>query len=203
MKKYKVKLQAGDHVDSEGLSLREYENLGNRFIESGCPRLEFPMVMKEGGFPSQKYFGWSEHFGGFYHAGSGAFKGRLLAYSEIMELAEPEASNDWHERGELPSVGDIVEYAGVRGREGRVYDEWREGDRLEILVIKKINDELVPVCFNQRYESVSSMGVEFLRPIKTDRQKAIEKALEFFYIETTDFLGKLYDVGLLKLTEEK
>lgn len=207
MKKYKIKLQSGDYVASSGLSLKQYEEIGNRFIDDGCPRLEFPNVNVEPGFPAQKWFGWSRAWGGFYHANVSAFEGRLLTYSEIMELAVDEK---WS--GEcFPVVGSIVEYCGTGKIEGRVYDEWRAGDKLEVMCLKSINGETVPVCFNLRYESVSSMGVEFLRPIKSDREKAIEFAHEIIkshrkeignYNDKTQ-LGALYDTGLLKLPEEK
>ena len=205
MQTFKLKLMPGDYVSSFGITLQQYEEIGNRFIEDGCPRLEFPMVHELGGVQDQKWFGWSQKYNGFYHACSEAFDGRLLTYSEIMELAEPEASTDWHERGELPPIGYECEFIGFTDRctenekqaKGQIvqiachFDA--QGCKVAGFIYRLRNGEIL----------ISQARADRFSAIKTDRQKAIEKALEFFDIETTDFLGKLYDAGLLKLPEEK
>ena len=198
MQKYKIKLQAGDYLPTGGLSEKDYYEIGNRFMEDGCPKLEFPRVDGHGGFIDQDFFGWSKRWGGFYHAASEAFDGRILRYSEVMELAEPEASTDWHERGELPPVGTRC--------------EWSANERCFEPCTILIYHAGCVVFYHTKYPAnvrlLKLEGITF-RPIKSDRQKAIEKALEYlpFGDATNEYsikcLGIIYDAGLLKLPEEK
>jgi hypothetical protein len=78
MKKYKVKLKPGDYIAKGSLNVDQYGEIGHRFIDDGCPKLEFPRINDFGGFNDQEYFGWAKAWGGFYHADCRAFDGSRL-----------------------------------------------------------------------------------------------------------------------------
>lgn len=200
MQKYKIKLMPGDHLSSYGITLAQYEEIGNRFIDDGCPRNEFPMSENAGGFRDEDFFGWSAHWGGFYHACESAFSGRLLSCFQVMEK---ETGADWFERGELPPQHENIEWCGKRG-----------GYWVKARVIDYTEEQ---ICFlhhdNQKYKpykmEVFNIADINIRPIKSDREKAIEEAVEFLPFvginenSAVEFLGKLYDAGLIRLPEQK
>lgn len=201
MKKYKIKLQAGDYVASFGVSLKQYEELGNRFIDDGCARCEFPAVGCPEGYPKQDFFGWANNCGGLFHGNKNPFKGRLLTYSEIMELDEKEI--DHGEVRMKPAAHENIEWCGKRGGfwvKSRVVDCTAE----QICLLHHSDQKYKPHKMEVFYFNDIN-----IRPIKSGREKAIEKAVEHLPFvginedSANEFLGKLYDAGLLKLPKEK
>lgn len=113
-------------------------------------------------------------------------------------------SNEWY------AVGEFVEYIGTNTKDSRCYDEWIEGDKIEVIALRNVGGEMLPIVFNLRHESASAMMIEYLRPIKSDREKAIEAGVEVISnarLSVMDgnalYIGALYDAGLLRLPEDK
>ena len=109
-------------------------------------------------------------------------------------------SNEWFERGELPPVGVECEYLGC----SKKWDKCKIVFTSEYVVVIEgagTLNELVQVAFN------FGDWPKF-RPIKTDKEKAIEAALSVMSTKTISntqrkTINKLYDAGLLRLPEDK
>lgn len=115
--------------------------------------------------------------------------------------------NSWYEKGELPPVGMIVSYYNSDENpdpEGTCTDDWKNGDNLEVLAFRKVNGSILPIVFNIRDETASCLIIQYIRPIKSDREKAIEEMKEIVNSVKADvltqdlFLGAIYDAGYRK-----
>lgn len=191
-KKYKIKLQPGDYCRRD-MGEEKYREVAQRFFDDGCPECE-----SRGSFKDCEYFGWLDG-DGFYHA-QFAMAGRLLTYDEVMELAEPDG--EWDGEG-LPPVGEKVLYTCVHTPSlGVPKGEWVSG------TIIHYHDGFVWTSDN----GLRALDNTKFRPLKSDRDKAIEAALlldpflpgtEFGILSRHDFCGVLFDAGLLRLPEDK
>ena len=120
-------------------------------------------------------------------------------------------SNKWFERGELPPVGSecvvdskACESKFVRRFHGKTVNILMHmtdhtGDRLAIFSMPDPSDKTC-LCFH-------GMIAGCFRPIKSDREKAIE-AMEEIWNSSIDLCAtsvfeKAYDAGLLRLPEDK
>ena len=102
--------------------------------------------------------------------------------------SKPEVDNSWHERGELPPVGGVCE-AMING-------EWIAAEVLR----HRINSAGMNVA---AVMSCASFGVYWaadFRPLRTEREKAIDAACEVIggVIGGRLIIERLYDAGLLK-----
>lgn len=102
---------------------------------------------------------------------------------------------NWHDRGELPPVGEECE----------VYIEQRNcWAKVKVLAVD--GDYIV---WRNGSDNKSYIGTnkDNVRPIRTEREKAIEAASkiaeEHNKSGAKEFYGALYDAGLLRLPEEK
>jgi len=122
--------------------------------------------------------------------------------------------NLWDGKGEFPVVGTVAEfYHDETNRSERIcVDSWKNGDKLECLAIRKVGMDNLPVFFNMRDQTASCIVRMRYRPIKSDREKAIEAAMEVALSQAyfgdslsicERFAVGLYETGLLRLPEDK
>ena len=106
-------------------------------------------------------------------------------------------SNEWFERGELPPSQTRCEMF-VCGKWIAVY----------VVAIDCANNLLVVREESNGDYTGRVPKAEFYRPIKTDKEKAVEAALSVMSTKTISntqrkTINKLYDAGLLRLPEDK
>ena len=114
-------------------------------------------------------------------------------------------SNEWFERGELPPVG--VRFEAYFERDS--VPNWSAG------IVAYKSDEHIILMFDNgdevHYTASSLARMAKFRPIRTEREKAIEAAalvIEINHGSSGSLLYKkycesLYDAGLLRLPEDK
>lgn len=113
------------------------------------------------------------------------------------------SDNSWFEEGELPPVGSIVEFCNKKKEKERIcIDDWKNGDKLEVLAIRKVGLSDLPIVFNLRDNTASAVIMEMIRPIKTERELAIE-AMHLIANQNGSCanicaMEKLYDAGYRK-----
>lgn len=110
-------------------------------------------------------------------------------------------SNEWFERGELPPVGFTQDECELTGL---CYERFAE-----FQVVAHVKSKAIVAI--TKY-SCGSTGVwanaleqRFFKPIRTDREKAIEAAMKIHmpFDSDEEGFGALYDAGLLRLPEDK
>ena len=106
------------------------------------------------------------------------------------EMTITTQDNSWHERGELPPVGTVCEYLPINCWTRCVVEFI--GNKYAILGVQEFE-----VC-------VEIENIDF-RPLRTEREKAIDAALSVLHIGGNDntrsakfIIEKLYDAGMLK-----
>lgn len=106
-------------------------------------------------------------------------------------------SNDWFEKGELPPVGIECEY-----KLGHFWKHCKvKGDAFDY------GHRIVLVQIGEGCKTTGES--KWFRPIKSEREKAIEAALEFtkdtvFVEHSVKKLATIwYDAGMLRLPEDK
>ncbi len=201
--KYKIKLQAGDYCLRD-MGEDKYREVAQRFFDDGCHKKE-----TVGNFKGFDLFGWdssSDNLSGFRHANNPAVYGnqrRKFTYDQIMELAEPEPQGEWG--GEvLPPVGTECEvYNEALNR-----PEW---EKCKILFLGKFRIVYESESCHERVANISDHPVLKFRPLKTERERSIEAAMDVFKKNDCLVMKEyqkamadwLYDAGLLKLPEGK
>lgn len=122
-------------------------------------------------------------------SGSTFTKADWLSMREKLQ-DKPELDNSWHERGELPPVGTVCEFVSsaptaecriIAYSDDQVCVLWSENKLLDVI-------------------DISSGKVKF-RPVRTEREKAIDAACEAIGgVGDGELLviEKLYDAGMLK-----
>ena len=122
--------------------------------------------------------------------------------------SKPEVTNSWHERGELPPVGcecEWVDESGVDGVDGVVYPQL--GDVVTIHAHADTPGGYTIAIFT--WARGSGLGVaasrmpEDFRPLRTEREKAIEEMLDTVH-QKGSFINKdaceiIYDSGYRKV----
>ena len=109
-------------------------------------------------------------------------------------------SNEWFDRGELPPVGAVVDYST---------SFFSSTDRnFGVCTVLAYHVGKVWIDISGSIDFVISLDVIKFRPIKTDKEKAIEAALSVMSTKTISntqrkTINKLYDAGLLRLPEDK
>lgn len=91
--------------------------------------------------------------------------------------------NDWYEKGELPPVGEVVEFNFVSlDYMDHIYTNWKDGDKLEVIAHKNgLNSSRVAVVWNTRDKYPSCLIAKAMRPIRTEKDKlidAVEKIID-------------------------
>lgn len=110
------------------------------------------------------------------------------------EMTITTQDNSWHERGELPPVGTVCELVCL------------SGDVIVVEIVKSKNGKVYGWCDDDDafYECESRKR---LRPLRTEREKAIDEMVHEFIVHYGDpkggerYLGiakKLYDAGYRK-----
>lgn len=180
-----MKLQPGDHVAQKDLTDEQYHAIAKKFMEAGALSAAYSPDCRSSG---NAFFGWDARDNTIYFFRSlDVFTGRLLTPSQILE-----DDNGWFERGELPPVGIECEINEPRkdfhGRKIHIFSHYN-GCAFGW-------DDIEQGAYH------SDKPYEF-RPIKSDRDKAIEKAADVIgkALMSRDQLGTLFDHGLLKLPE--
>ena len=135
----------------------------------------------------------------------------LIDDATLDEAAIPRPSKpQWRgpEDG-LPPVGTVCEFA-LCSREGlyEFMDEWRDGDRLEVIDLRFGESAPVAVVWNPRTYQATALISRHLRPLKSDKERAVEAAMDSVWrahgkkADKFD-LAVIYDAGLLRLPEER
>lgn len=97
-------------------------------------------------------------------------------------------ASDWHKNGELPPVGEVCEILGAFGH----YKKW-----FECKIIAEHNCSVFAA--NERSWINVRKGEREFRPLRTERDKAIDEMMEHCdYLGSRDFAGKLFDAGYRK-----
>jgi hypothetical protein len=123
-------------------------------------------------------------------------------------------SNEWFENGELPPVGFNVQIALDYEFNNLFPDLYAElnGEQAEIIANRKsmYGDEDVAVfeCMIDGQPRYHALVAECFRPIKSEREKAIEAAMAAISLHAScefqdSLYGRLFDAGLLRLPEDK
>lgn len=77
---------------------------------------------------------------------------------------KPEVDNSWHERGELPPVGCECEVAPKSG-----------GTWIKAVILAVTNHNVIMLVNDEPLEVVSRASNVIFRPLRTEREKAIEE----------------------------
>lgn len=114
----------------------------------------------------------------------------------------PRPSPTWNGEG-LPPVGNVVAYKSSGPHADRYpISQWRDGDKLEVVAHKTVDGELIPIVFNLRGRTASGLMVQYCRPLKTEKERVVEAAMEYAPwpgdSTTENTLKALYDAGMLK-----
>lgn len=130
---------------------------------------------------------------------AGRFNWMMVSAFKIIDerYKTVEKDNTWFERGELPPVGTIC----------KAYHEG-SGEWLDAEVLKhRVNSAANNVAVAMGIRDFKLFWFSASRPIRTDREKAIEAAkaalLKKGSLAIITNLETLYDAGLLRLPEEK
>ena len=116
-------------------------------------------------------------------------------------------TEDWHVKGEFPPVGTVCEYTAI-GQDGKVAiipGHWYRG------TIIAYHDGYVWTSDNViRDNVIRRLSSTQFRPLKTERERWVEKAYDIYIKEApphpetwTDVLKRIYDAGLAKMPEDK
>lgn len=112
--------------------------------------------------------------------------------------------NLWDGKNDLPAVGEVVEFYHEEHdrKEGICVDAWKNGDKLECLAIRKVGMDNLPVFFNMRDQTASCLIRMRYRPIKSEREKAIEEMASLMGRSENTYWSSaeaLYDAGYRKV----
>lgn len=116
------------------------------------------------------------------------------------------SDNSWYEKGDLPPVGIDVEYCG--DITGVITKDFKVGDKLKCISHEYMSDSLMPVFWSYRVLSASTLVSSSYRPIKTERELAIESAwnatnhLGYEHSAIKEIAGELFKLGLLRSKNE-
>lgn len=114
----------------------------------------------------------------------------------------------------LPPVGTVCEYHGDSPAH-LTFAQWRKGDRVEVIDHRRVALSLLPIVFNLRDETATACLPSVLRPLKSDKERAVEAAMdaaghlhnphhprsvEGAFLRTA--FDSAYDAGLLRLPED-
>lgn len=129
------------------------------------------------------------------------WQARTITKFRIVDERYKPSKSSWHERGELPPVG--ARFEAYFERDDR--PKWNAG------IVEYKSDEHVILIFDDGdenyYETSRLKKIAKFRPIRTEREKAIEAAIPV--VERSKFCAfdalaaELYDAGLLRLPEGK
>ena len=181
-------LKPGVAVDVRGASDEVKEQVMVSFVRAGAIRGiddRMPNFICWGSSTKRVYF----------------FGGDSVIDYELISINQALGRESEVEKNELPAVGDIVEYCNKKeGLERICVDDWKNGDHLECLAIRKVGMDEVPVFFNLRDMTASCLISGFYRPLKTEKEKFVERLVLIMNDNTnatfTEISGILYDKGL-------
>ena len=185
----KLQLKPGDYVSTKGMTEEQYHAVCRRFIECGCKTGEYPDFSEA---KRLNFIGWAKRTDGIFHSeecGTGSWP---LFLNEI--LISDLSKEKWNGEG-LPPVGTECEVI----RRGVV-----ETDRAKISY--QGNGVLCYIDMDTGMEFSAAHDAHEFRPIKSEREKAIEEMRDSFNVEigNQDFIfGALYDAGYRKQESEK
>ena len=104
--------------------------------------------------------------------------------------SKPEVDSSWHERGELPPVGCECEFAPKAG-----------GAWVRTTILAITNQNFISLPDGESVEFVLRLSNVIFRPIRTEREKAIDAACKAIGGVGEDgllIIERIYDAGLLK-----
>jgi hypothetical protein len=96
----------------------------------------------------------------------------------VDERWKPEAKNDWYEKGELPPVGEVVEFYKDPYFLQTDKDFCTNGDELEVLAHRKGEASDVAIVWNKRALQARGVVRECLKPLRTEEDELVERALK-------------------------
>jgi len=189
----KLQLKPGDYVSTKGMTEDQYHAVCKRFIECGCGVGEYP----DETILYHQFLGWAniaayaKYNGNIFHGLNTAFDGKLYTVFEILFCDQPEI---WNGTG-LPPANTECEYYRKSS------NEWIAS------TVKYIGKKVIVIQYKTGCEfSRRKTEVKF-RPIKSDREKAIEEMGKYLQLQEVDcyktWCAALYDAGYRKQESEK
>ena len=110
-------------------------------------------------------------------------------------------SNEWFERGELPPVGTECEVLNHQFTSNAAWE------KCTIIFMGKFKCIYNSESCHERVGSVELTGAIEFRPICTEREKAIDAAINIIKKSKEwtfkEIMAELYDAGSLRLPEDK
>ena len=124
--------------------------------------------------------------------------------------------NSWYEKGELPPVGIECEkaFTSTKNQWSRIFvaGKTKIGEIIYEIVDcpnRELIGDLKTADSNYKIRGSWTGEAYAFRPIKSDREKAIEAAVDamkdtpYYPASVKKLAGNLYDAGLLRLPEDK
>jgi hypothetical protein len=112
----------------------------------------------------------------------------------MTKHTEKQQDNGWFERGELPPVGTVCEYTLGTGA------PWYQCEIKYVISGDGVVMKRIP-CGSEQYCGLLHEHPVSFRPIRTEREKAIEEMAKAVGLHVSVFeveAGKLYDAGYRK-----
>lgn len=119
------------------------------------------------------------------------------------------SDNSWYEKGEPPPVGSVVEFCNKKEEKERIcIDDWKNGDQLEVLAVRKVGMDDLPIVFNIRDKTASAVIMAMIKPIKTERELSVEEIKSIIVHQgwlsadgtvSGEIANKIYDSGYRKI----
>lgn len=209
-----MKLRQGNSVSTAAITEENFQPIVDAFRMSGCKINAF--------FNAQnvKYFSFLEwHLDALCKTNEISNFDLLLTVDQILGKAKMPAefgnqtvygkkdnAGDWHSRGELPPVESkctiTTDHCGFQ------FSKSLNGIECEILAHQYLPSGLPVAVFSYVVDDVNfelkyhSLVAECFRPLKTERERAIEEMEKYLLLQEVDchktWCGALYDAGYRK-----
>lgn len=175
-----MKLLPGDHVAQKGLTDDQYHAIAKKFMGSGAIDGEYPSYGSNRTLP---FFGCHPQGNDLFHGQKHVFSGRLLTPSQILE-----DDNGWLTSVDgLPPAGTVCE---VRFDT----DSSPQWDKCDVIYLSPIGAVLRYADTGSEHIYKFADGIPSdmkFRPLKSDRDKAIEAACEVLQCKPGSLHGEL------------
>ncbi len=183
----KVQLKPGDYVLTEGMTEEQYWDVYQAFLAAGCP--SDPRGLSEVRLKMAKIVGWGKvkfDVDMFVHASCTellCLNGCQYTIDQVLGKEDPE---EWNGEG-LPPVGAVVEV--VDAGYGIEYGENLIGKNAEVKAW--VHQKTCDVAVLDYEGGLYCFRSEMLRPIRSEREKAVEEAMKDIGAEDGDFASIL------------
>ena len=119
-------------------------------------------------------------------------KSHLEAIEDLLDANQKEDKRDWHKKGEFPPVGTVCEMQRGLGN-------------FTVVTITYVSNDLIAWRFQNGQENSICPSYCKFRPLQTERERLIEKALNTVKdpLSKEETIFQLVDAGMLKMPEGK